>query len=243
MEKHTFIYSLSDPRTEAVRYVGKANVPKRRLRAHINHARSGKGTWHSAAWVRSLLDDDIEPILGVLEEVPFEEWQAAERKWIAKLRAEGCDLVNTAEGGFGGAITEESRAKMSAAAKRRKRRPMSEETKARMIASKTGRKRGPMPAEWRAKIGAAQKGRAFSDEYRAKIAEGQRRRWQRQPISSEQVAKMQEGGVRYRENLEVKPGRPDSLEQFMTSPEYAQQRSDAVRKSWATRKAKQQAGR
>lgn len=96
------IYGLTDPRTDQVRYIGKTHQKVGyRLTQHIKSAKDGHNT-HLLAWIRSLLAKGIKPGIRILEELaPNADWQAAERKWIAKERAQGWDLTNSTDGGEG----------------------------------------------------------------------------------------------------------------------------------------------
>ncbi len=109
------IYALVDPVTDAVRYVGKAVDVERRLRRHLKDARDGKRD-HKSLWIASLLRQNLRPCVKILEECG-DDWQSAEIRWIANLRAGGCDLTNTAPGGEGIVITDETRRRMSEAKK------------------------------------------------------------------------------------------------------------------------------
>jgi len=111
----TFIYTLSDPRTGFVRYVGKSNNPKKRLGSHLRESRVEKSC-HRHDWINSLQSADLSPILSIIEECPREAWAEREIHWIAFYRATGNDLTNNADGGLGasGCVhTEESRRKIS----------------------------------------------------------------------------------------------------------------------------------
>lgn len=87
------IYGLCDPVSGELRYIGKANDPQKRLKSHMRDCR------HRATpvycWIRSL---DERPALVVLE-ADCLDWKEAERRWIAKARAEGVRLLNLADGG------------------------------------------------------------------------------------------------------------------------------------------------
>lgn len=89
------IYGLTDPRTGAVRYVGKANDAAKRLQTHIRDARRSKRPVN--CWVRKLTGLGLAPGLIVLEEVDG-DWRDAERRIIAQYRALG-PLLNVADGG------------------------------------------------------------------------------------------------------------------------------------------------
>ena len=77
----TFIYTLTDPITMVVRYVGKANDPHKRLSDHLApphiNAKSRK-----AHWLKKLVTQNLKPILNVLEFVDKSVWEEAERKAI-----------------------------------------------------------------------------------------------------------------------------------------------------------------
>jgi len=101
----TFIYGLSDPRTGEIRYLGKADDPKRRFDHHVSAAmRPNSPSYHiySANWIRSLAAVKLKPNLVILEWVPEEEWGHWEQWWLDFFTGIGCRLVNTAEGGRGG---------------------------------------------------------------------------------------------------------------------------------------------
>lgn len=95
-----YIYTLKDPESNNIRYVGKTTNPKNRLNAHITRSKNNK--YHSARWVKSLLNKGLKPILEVIEECADDNWQEREKFWI-KFYNEKCDLTNTLEGGEGGA--------------------------------------------------------------------------------------------------------------------------------------------
>lgn len=89
----TFIYALIDPRTDAVRYVGKSDKPRTRLRQHIRAA-SGGANSRLYQWIRELLAAGLEPHMEILEEVSVNEWPDAERHWMEVYHGRGCQLLN-----------------------------------------------------------------------------------------------------------------------------------------------------
>lgn len=115
------IYALCQPvdkwRTGPVRYVGKTvQTPWNRVRAHITSARNHPKLpvhW----WLRKHAHEPYH--IRHLERVPpGADWAARERYWIAKFRAEGCDLLNMTDGGEGFAglqRTDEHRRKIGEA--------------------------------------------------------------------------------------------------------------------------------
>lgn len=90
------IYGLTDPRTGAVRYVGKANDPEKRLKGHLRECRRRKTPVY--AWIRKLVGLGLSPGLSVLE-ADCDDWKEAERRIIAERRDAGEKLLNLADGG------------------------------------------------------------------------------------------------------------------------------------------------
>lgn len=96
----TFIYALVDPRDGRIRYVGKANDPRLRLRRHVVGRNEGN---RKAEWILELWSKGLRPKLRILEEVPHAEWQDAEKRWIAKLKPP----LNSLDGGNGGGVPKQ----------------------------------------------------------------------------------------------------------------------------------------
>lgn len=180
------IYTLADPRTDLVRYVGKTtmSLPKR-LSRHLGDARRGLST-HKDNWLRGLLADGLKPRVSVLETGEGEDtWQEREKFWIAFYRAWGGHLTNHHDGGNGTSVV--------------KNRVMSEQTRAKIAATLTGRKYTEeqkaahqkqyqsVSAETRKKQSDSLKGRVFSEEHRAKLSLRAR---MKAPISDETRRKM-----------------------------------------------------
>jgi len=95
----TNIYVLIDPRTDMVRYVGKANNIIQRYKAHINKARD-KNT-HKRNWVEQLKKEGLKPIIEVVDVVPVDNWVFWEAYWVSQFRTWGFDLMNYTNGGDG----------------------------------------------------------------------------------------------------------------------------------------------
>lgn len=115
------IYSLSDPITGEIRYVGKTvkNI-QRRLSLHLQDAKSLNH--HTANWIKSLRKQGLKPISELLDIVDDDNWGFWEKYWISQCKAWGFRLTNHTEGGEGncGAIvSEETRRKKSETIKRK----------------------------------------------------------------------------------------------------------------------------
>lgn len=162
----TFIYALCEPGTRTVRYIGKANNLKRRLRAHLGTSVSMNT--HLGCWLKGLLFRGEKPSLIVLREVPKDQWQIAEERYIRLARGLGMKLVNCSDGGDGVTFTPEVRAKMSASHKGVRFSP---ERRAASARATTGQKRTP---EQCANIGRVHKGKKASPELLKKMSEAMR---------------------------------------------------------------------
>jgi hypothetical protein len=102
MHNHiTFIYTLADPLTGDVRYIGKAFDLPGRLRGHLKEI----GSTYKCNWIKTLKAEGKIPIIEALEtlvDATDKEWQEAERFWIESLKHLGCRLTNADAGGIGG---------------------------------------------------------------------------------------------------------------------------------------------
>lgn len=95
----TNIYVLREPITNEIRYVGKTNSPKQRLKNHLNKLRDTNT--HKRNWINKLRKDKLKPIFEIIDTVPIDEWQYWEKHYITKFKNEGCNLVNYTDGGDG----------------------------------------------------------------------------------------------------------------------------------------------
>ncbi len=133
----TYIYVLSHPETGEIRYVGLTRYPSRRLRqyryrGHTNHLNN---------WLRSLPGD---PTLRVIARVTEENGSEAERFWIACFRLAGKRLINYTDGGESGfRVSDETRRKLSEAARKRPGRKASPETRKKMSLVRLGHPAAP----------------------------------------------------------------------------------------------------
>lgn len=132
----TFIYALCEPGTRTVRYIGKANDPKRRMRSHL-HTTIKKNT-PLGAWLRS----GVRPELVVLREIPCGDWEMAEERYIRLARGCGMNLLNVGDGGEGVNHTPEVRAKLSAANKGKPKKAFTAKHCAAISAATQGPKHG-----------------------------------------------------------------------------------------------------
>ena len=65
-----YIYTLSHPITNEVRYVGKTINIKRRYKQHLYDKR----TSHKSSWVQSLIKEKLKPTLTIIETCTPDNW-------------------------------------------------------------------------------------------------------------------------------------------------------------------------
>ena len=118
-----YIYSLSDPITNEIRYVGQTNNLKIRYNQHLNKSCDEKNPQYNtykSRWIRKLLSNNLKPIISILETVnTLEESNIREIYYIDKFTNEGVKLTNS----HGGDVTDfsaETKEKMSLAKKGKK---------------------------------------------------------------------------------------------------------------------------
>lgn len=157
--KHTIIYTLSDPITNQVRYVGKTRSSlKYRLSQHIHDSLNNGTNTYKKAWIRGLLNKELLPIIEELEIISNDTcWKSRECYWIAQFKNWGFNLTNMTDGGDGNqnqVISEEARLKKSIALKGKPRpkdviekiskshlgKKLSEESKEKIRLSNLGKK-------------------------------------------------------------------------------------------------------
>lgn len=93
-----YIYTLSDPFTNEIRYVGKTINLEKRLYEHkrLSH----KKNTHKNNWINGLMSNNSAPIIEIIDEVG-QEWQFWECFYIELLKSWGFRLTNMTPGGDG----------------------------------------------------------------------------------------------------------------------------------------------
>jgi len=134
--ENVFIYALSDPRNNQVRYIGKANNPEDRYTNHFNSARD-KNT-HKRNWINNVRKDGLRPELIIIDEVPKSEWVYWEKFYMSLFKTWGFSLVNYTEGGDGSTFGNSGSFKKGDIP-HNKGVPCSEETKQKIKDKLTGR--------------------------------------------------------------------------------------------------------
>lgn len=96
----TFIYTLSDPDTDEIRYIGKTvKSLKQRLTNHIYTSK--KINNHRCNWIKSIINRDKKPLIKLLDSCQWNESQQLEEYWINQFKNWGFNLVNATDGGEG----------------------------------------------------------------------------------------------------------------------------------------------
>lgn len=133
--EQNLIYTLSDPDSKMIRYVGLTTIGIKRPERHLDFNYIKKKETHCARWIKRLLKEGKEPIIDILESgfTEFDRLTAAEKFYIAYFKLLNYPLTNMTDGGEGASgakRSEETRRKMSESRKRYLREnPMTQETK------------------------------------------------------------------------------------------------------------------
>ena len=97
-----YIYTLIDPITAEIRYIGKTLVSlNRRLTRHIYDALHGGSDFAVSRWIRKLATSEQKPVIQWFETATDETWQDSEQYWIAYGRTHEWNLLNLTDGGEG----------------------------------------------------------------------------------------------------------------------------------------------
>lgn len=96
------IYTLKDPITNEIRYVGKTKQSlKARWYSHCSLYRLNRNVSYKNSWIKSLLNHNLKPIIELLDIVPESEWEFWESYWIFQLKSWNINLTNMTSGGEG----------------------------------------------------------------------------------------------------------------------------------------------
>lgn len=96
-----YIYTLSDPDTMLVRYIGRTNNLLDRYKRHLQKSyieKYDKNTYKSN-WIKSLLSRDKKPLMEILEICDNSNVMDLEIYWISQFRIWGFPLTNLSDGG------------------------------------------------------------------------------------------------------------------------------------------------
>jgi len=94
------IYSLNDPNTDEVRYVGKT-VQRLSARLAFHIYISGIHKNYKSSWIKGLLRKGLKPYIRLIEHTNEFNWENREKYWINYYRNIGIKLTNLSDGGDG----------------------------------------------------------------------------------------------------------------------------------------------
>ncbi len=92
--KDIIIYMLIDPITNEPRYIGKTKNLKMRIKGHLWPC-SFKFKTHKTYWLKSLLNQNLEPIVEIIDKVSFKDSIFWEQHYIDLYKSWGFNLTNT----------------------------------------------------------------------------------------------------------------------------------------------------
>jgi hypothetical protein len=97
----TIIYTLSDPITNEIRYVGKTSVDlNKRYNQHVYQWKRSNKLTHVNSWIKNLYTKNLKPVINILDTV-YDNWMFWEMYWIEQCKAWGFNLCNHTKGGEG----------------------------------------------------------------------------------------------------------------------------------------------
>lgn len=117
------IYTISCPKTNLVRYVGKSFNFKNRCYQHLNPKKTEKSM--NSQWLKGLKKNGLIPLISVIDSCNELNWEDKEKFYIKLYKSMGANLLNMTEGGESGAMnykfTESQSLKLSKALKGKKK--------------------------------------------------------------------------------------------------------------------------
>jgi hypothetical protein len=99
MKQKYYIYTLSDPITGDVRYVGKTNNIKNRFWKHTGPYYLKAGWIPKNKWILWLKNQGLKPVIEILDEGTEDNIDDLERYWIEQFKQWGYKLKNVSTGG------------------------------------------------------------------------------------------------------------------------------------------------
>jgi hypothetical protein len=131
-------------------------------------------------WLHLLKRKSLRPIISLVESVAADDYEKAEKKWIAHCRSIGCDLVNATDGGEGGLGRKHSPEEIAKRVNSRRGYRHSEATRKKISDANKGQvpwtSGKSCPPETREKIRLALLGHLVTTETRLKIGKKSRGR-------------------------------------------------------------------
>ena len=146
-----YIYTLTDPVSKQIKYVGKTKNIDRRYYKHITEKRNNT---YKEQWIGGLKKKGLLPTIEILDEVEEDEWMFWEIWWISLFKSWNLKLTNISIGGEGAPLSDETKEKIRLSKIGNKGRlgtKNTEESKLRMSLARRGKKQKKEHIEKRAK--------------------------------------------------------------------------------------------
>jgi hypothetical protein len=91
-----YIYTLTDPIDNLVKYIGRTKNIKQR---YYTHTKNSKDNTPKNNWIKSLKNNELKPIIEILDEGDETNIDDLEIYWISQFKTWGFDLKNWTSGG------------------------------------------------------------------------------------------------------------------------------------------------
>lgn len=146
-----YIYTLTDPISKEVRYIGKTKNIEKRYYKHITENRNNT---YKEQWIVGLKKKGLLPIIEILDIVDEDNWMFWETWWILIFKSWNIKLTNISTGGEGGPLSDETKNKIRLSkigSKGRLGTKNTEESKLRMSIDRKGKKQTKEHIESRSK--------------------------------------------------------------------------------------------
>lgn len=104
MSDIVFIYTLSDPDTGKVRYVGQTISTRARISNHVSDC---QGDGKKQQWIRSLVETGKEPVMTAICSIPAEYADQVETALIQAYKLAFPDLLNVGVAPRGGVVARQ----------------------------------------------------------------------------------------------------------------------------------------
>lgn len=218
--KPYMIYSVSDPRTQIIYYVGQTRDPQQRKACHV------RGRTHGLVqkWEKSLLSGDIIPKFAILENsLAKEEVDEKEKYWIQYGKNNGWSLLNIMPGGEGWVeVPDEVRQKISQSMKERWENPDFHAEQIKKMAEALAR------PEVRAKLSVAARKKKLSVQTKKKISQSVTELWEDPEYRLRQSEIHKISSKKLWQNEDFRKYRKE----LQNSPEYRAKVSENSKRMW-----------
>lgn len=168
------IYSLVDPRTNRIRYIGLSVNLYYRKKQHLDKSNKRTKGPHLLNWLNQLYELNLQPTFTIIDKCSVEKLQERERYWIKYHKSIGADLVNISDGGEDFNCASSTRQKISASLMGHEVLPETRE-KLRLAAIEQHKTNPHTYTEEQKKaLSEARKGMKFTEEHKKNIGLAQK---------------------------------------------------------------------